>query len=115
VAFTSNDQGTYLANLLPPGAYRVEVDAPGLQNVISNANVVTVDNVARVDVTLQPGTASQSVEVTGANPLVNTKGSSLGEVLSTHENQQLAPQRQGVFAAGTDRARIGGHRIRLQK
>ncbi|HET6220322.1 MAG TPA: TonB-dependent receptor [Acidobacteriaceae bacterium] len=97
VALTSNDQGTYLADLLSPGTYRVEVDAPGFQKVVSNANVVTVDNVARVDVTLQPGTASQSVEVTGANPLVNTTGSSLGEVLSTHEINSL-PLNGRVFS-----------------
>jgi hypothetical protein len=97
LTFTSNDQGTYLANLLPPGTYRVEVDAPGFQKVVSNGNVVTVDNVARVDVALQPGTATQSVEVTGANPLVNTTSSSLGEVLSAHEINSL-PLNGRVFS-----------------
>jgi hypothetical protein len=89
VSLVSNDQGSYLANLLPPGTYRVEVDASGFQKVVSSGNVVTVDNVARVDITLQAGTASQSIEVTGSNPLVNTTSSSLGEVLSTHEITSL--------------------------
>jgi hypothetical protein len=89
VSLTANDQGAYLANLLPPGTYRVEVEAPGFQKIVSNGNVVTVDNVSRVDITLQAGAASQSIEVTGANPLVNTTSSSLGEVLSTHEINSL--------------------------
>jgi hypothetical protein len=97
LTFTSNDQGTYLANLLPPGSYRVEVDAPGFEKVVSKGNVVTVDNVARVDLTLKPGTTSESVEVTGANPLVDTTGSSLGEVLSTHEINSL-PLNGRVFS-----------------
>ena len=96
-AFTSNDQGGYLANLLPPGTYRVEVNAPGFQKVVSNGNVVTVDSVTRVDITLQPGATSQSVEVTGANPLVNTNSSSLGETLDTKEITSL-PLNGRVFS-----------------
>ncbi|WP_446745414.1 carboxypeptidase regulatory-like domain-containing protein [Silvibacterium acidisoli] len=97
VSLISNEQGSYLANLLPPGTYRVEVEAAGFQKVVSKGNVVTVDNVARVDITLQPGTASQSVEVTGSNPLVNTTSSSLGEVLSSHEINSL-PLNGRVFS-----------------
>lgn len=81
---TSDSHGEYIANLLPPGNYKVEASAAGFRTTVSSGNVVTVDGTTRVDVTLQLGAATQSVEVTGDNPLVNTSSSSTGEVLNTH-------------------------------
>src|ERR1700757_3140463 len=95
--YTSDEHGEYIANLLPPGNYKVEVSAPGFRTTVSTGNVVTVDGVARVDVTLQLGAATESVEVTGDNPLVNTTSSSMGEVLSTHEVVSL-PLNGRVFS-----------------
>jgi hypothetical protein len=95
--YTSDEHGEYIANLLPPGSYKVEVSASGFHTTISTGNVVTVDGVSRVDVTLQLGVATESVQVTGDNPLVNTTSSSMGEVLSTHEVVSL-PLNGRVFS-----------------
>lgn len=73
----SDSHGEYIANLLPPGNYKVEASADGFRTTVSSGNVVTVDGTTRVDVTLQLGAATQSVEVTGDNPLVNTSSSSM--------------------------------------
>jgi hypothetical protein len=80
--YTSDSHGEYIANLLPPGNYKIQASASGFRTTISTGNVVTVDGVTRVDVTLQLGSATESVEVSGDNPLVNTANSSMGEVLS---------------------------------
>ncbi len=66
--YISDNHGEYIANLLPPGTYKVEVSAAGFRTTVSTGNVVTVDGVTRVDVTLQLGAATESVEVTGDNP-----------------------------------------------
>src|ERR1700722_11253631 len=95
--YTSDEHGEYLVNLLPPGSYKVEASASGFRTTVSTGNVVTVDSVARVDMTLQLGAATESVEVTGDNPLVNTTSSSMGEVLSTHEVVSL-PLNGRVFS-----------------
>src|SRR5258708_7577093 len=60
--YVSDARGEYIANLLPPGNYKVEVSAPGFRTTVSSGNVVTVDAAARVDVSLQLGTATESVE-----------------------------------------------------
>ena len=97
IASVSDSRGDYHANNLPPGNYQIEIEAPGMQTRISKGIVVTVDNTTPVPVTLQVGTASQSVTVTSANPLIDTTSSSLGEVLSSQEVTTL-PLNGRVFS-----------------
>ena len=85
----SNAVGEYRSDNLPPGTYSVRVEAPGFRDTVSAGNIVTVDGNNRVDVNLQVGKADQTVEVTAANPLVDTTGSSLGDVLNEHDVQSL--------------------------
>jgi hypothetical protein len=85
----SNAVGEYRSDNLPPGTYRVKIEAPGFRDTVSDGNIVTVDSNSRVDVSLQVGKADQTVEVTAANPLVDTTGSSLGDVLNEHDVQSL--------------------------
>ena len=94
---TSDSHGEYIANLLPPGNYKVEASADGFRTTVSSGNVVTVDGTTHVDVRLQLGAAAQSVEVTGDNSLVDTSSSSMGEVLNTHEIMSL-PLNGRVFS-----------------
>ena len=85
----SNAVGEYRSDNLPPGNYRVKVEAPGFRDTVSAGNIVTVDSNNRVDVSMQVGKADQTVEVTALNPLVDTTGSSLGEVVNEHDIQSL--------------------------
>ncbi|HEY1743992.1 MAG TPA: carboxypeptidase regulatory-like domain-containing protein [Granulicella sp.] len=85
----SNAFGEYRSDNLQPGTYRVKVDAPGFRETVSSGNIVTVDNNNRVDVNMLVGASDQTVEVTALNPLVDTTGSSLGEVMNEHDIQSL--------------------------
>ncbi len=49
----TDSRGEYRVNNLPPGNYQVQVEAPGLQTLISKGNVVTVDNATVVPLTLR--------------------------------------------------------------
>jgi hypothetical protein len=90
-------RGEYRANNLPPGNYQVQVEAPGMQTVISRGNVVTVDNATVVQLTLRVGSAAQSITVTAAAPLVDTTSSSMGEVLDARDVTNL-PLNGRVFS-----------------
>lgn len=79
---TSNANGEYRADNLPPGNYEVRVEAQGLQSVVSKGNAVTVDNATVVNASLKVGAANETVTVSAANVLVDTTSSSLGEVLA---------------------------------
>jgi hypothetical protein len=74
--------GTYSFPNLPAGTYRVEVQQPGFKQFVQNNVVVQVDVTSRVDIALQIGDISETVEVTGMAPLIQTDSSSLGSVIS---------------------------------
>src|SRR6516165_7101452 len=97
VSTTTDSRGDYRASNLPPGNYRVQIEAAGMQTIVSKGNVVTVDNTTLVPVTLQVGSTSQSITETAANPLIDSTSSSLGEVLGTHEITNL-PLNGRVFS-----------------
>src|SRR5579862_4156594 len=93
----SNSNGEYRADNLPPGNYRIQVEAPSLQSVVSKGNVVTVDNATVVNLELKVGSTSETVTVSAANILVDTTSSSLGEVLGEREVTNL-PLNGRVFS-----------------
>jgi Carboxypeptidase regulatory-like domain/TonB dependent receptor len=84
----SNAYGEYRSDV-PPGTYSVKIDSPGFRETVSTGNIVTVDNNTHVDINMVVGEADQTVQVTAMNPLVDTSGSSLGEVLDQHDIQNL--------------------------
>ncbi len=73
--------GTYSFPNLPPGQYRVEVQQTGFKQFVRSSVEVQVDVTSRLDFTLQIGDVSQSVEVTGEVPLIQTDSASLGKVV----------------------------------
>src|SRR5258708_33520816 len=94
---TTNGSGQYRADTLRPGNYELKVEAPGLQTIVSNGNVVIVDNATVVDITMKPGSTSETVTVSSASPLIDTTSSSLGEVLNANDITSL-PLNGRVFS-----------------
>lgn len=62
--FVTNEEGLYLAPGLTPGNYSVRVAKEGFKALERNGIVVTVDARARVDVALEVGSVSESINVT---------------------------------------------------
>src|SRR6185369_6261548 len=76
---TTGSSGEYLIPLLPiGGSYEVGVQAPGFQRFLQNGITLLVNQNARVDASLKIGASSETVQVSGTPPLVDTHGSSLG-------------------------------------
>ncbi len=73
--------GQYSMPLLPPGVYEVSVDAAGFSKAVTGDVSLLVNQTARVDLTLKVGESTQTVEVTGAAPVIQTDSSSLGDVI----------------------------------
>jgi outer membrane receptor protein involved in Fe transport len=83
---TTDAQGVYHATFLPTGSYTIKVDAQGFKSILQSGIVLTVNQQASLDFTLQIGTETTAVEVTAEVPLVNQENSVLG---GTVDNRQI--------------------------
>ncbi|HKR30253.1 MAG TPA: carboxypeptidase-like regulatory domain-containing protein, partial [Terriglobales bacterium] len=69
----SNDAGIYRIAQLPVGNYDLRVEKDGFQTSLYPAFTLVLNQIARIDVQLKVGQVSQTVEVTGAAPLLKTE------------------------------------------
>src|SRR5271166_5106631 len=84
----TNGTGYYRFSLLPPGNYQVTVKLSGFAPAEVPA-VVSVGQTTTTDITLTLSATAQTVEVTGAVPVVNTTSASISTAFSQMEYAQL--------------------------
>src|SRR5256712_6462814 len=89
IATVTNDRGSYTVPNLRPGDYSVAADAPGFSKTVRTGLTLQVAQVARVDVTLQGSQLTETVEVAGASPLLETLTSSRGSVIDQRKIVEL--------------------------
>jgi hypothetical protein len=96
-AVQTSAEGEYRIEFLPVGGYSVEVTAPGFRKTLRKNIALQVSQVSRVDVSLEVGQTSESVEVTGAPPLVNTSNVELGRTVENKEINDLPIVNRNVY------------------
>ena len=69
----SSESGTYSANNLSPGTYRLEASLQGFQSAVVESIRVTAGATARVDVTMNLGAIAESVTVVARSTFVQTE------------------------------------------
>lgn len=79
----SDSRGEWAISPVRIGSYRVQISAPGFKEVVVGPMTLDVQQIQRVDATLQPGAVNQSVEVTGSSTLIQTDTSELGQVVDS--------------------------------
>jgi len=72
VRTAATESGSYLVPSLRPGDYSVAVESKGFQKTVRTGVTLQVAQVARIDVTMQTGGLTESVEVVAATPLLDT-------------------------------------------
>src|SRR5207248_118449 len=85
---TANDGG-YVFPLVPVGFYSVTVEAQGFRHFEQRGVEVRTDESARVAVSLQIGSATQSVTVEANAQMVQTQSGALSEVVSQRKIVEL--------------------------
>jgi hypothetical protein len=78
--------GIYKAPFLMPGLYEVSVEAPGFKRAIRKDVPIQIEVAARLDISLEIGQVTESVEVVEAIPLVNSENAAVGTVI---ENKRI--------------------------
>ena len=86
---TSDGQGGYSAQLLPPGTYSVTIDAAGFSGILSTGNVITVGGLVELPVTLAVATGKEVVEVSSQAELVETSRSSTTDTIGQRRIDNL--------------------------
>ncbi|MGA2183709.1 MAG: carboxypeptidase regulatory-like domain-containing protein [Bryobacteraceae bacterium] len=87
-ATTTSSVGYYRFSLVRPGHYVVTASQTGFQQAQRPVNVA-VGQVANADLTLEVGSATQTVEVQGLAPLLNTEQASMNTYFTPTELAQL--------------------------
>lgn len=85
----STGEGLYQAPNLAVGDYTVTVEKQGFRKVVRSGLQLQVDQRAQVDVRLEIGQVSESIEVQGEAPLVDTSNTSIGKVVDQKRVSEL--------------------------
>ena len=85
----TNEAGQYRITPLNPGQYTVQVETAGFKTQIQNAVTLEVAAVLEVDFTLELGDVTETVEVTGAAPIMQTEEASVAGVVNEKQLQRL--------------------------
>src|SRR5581483_10366090 len=86
---TTNDAGQYSKGQLIPDQYKITIEAPGFQKVVSNDLIVQVDQATQFNATMQVGNVSQEIEVTAAAPLLQTDRADVAQTFTAQQISQL--------------------------
>src|SRR5262249_46056457 len=87
---TTNDQGYFLLPTLQAGEYKLSVSLAGFANFLVDRVVVAVGQTANVDARLKVASASETVQISGADAatVVDLREASIGGVVNTPQIEQ---------------------------
>jgi len=94
---TSSATGEYLFLEVPIGTYEVDVNQAGFKKFVRKDVGVDLNQVVSVDIALQVGGSTETVEVTGQPPVVDTSSSQLGAVVNERASTQLPLNERDVY------------------
>ena len=89
--------GEYIFIEVPVGSYEIDVTQAGFKKFVRKGIALDLNQVISVDITLQLGAATESVEVTGAPPIVDTSSTQLGAVVNERASTQLPLNERDVY------------------
>jgi carboxypeptidase family protein/TonB-dependent receptor-like protein len=93
---TGND-GLYTFVNLFPGRYKIDAEKTGFKRITRPEVEVEVQQVVRIDLPMQVGDVTQSIEVSGETPLLQPETSSLGQVIEQRKANELPLNGRNIF------------------
>jgi hypothetical protein len=94
----SDAAGNYLVPALPVGSYRVEAQFAGFKNFVRAGLQLEVNRNARVDIVLEVGAVSETVEVQGDAPVVDTYQVQMGALVDQRRVENLPLSGRNIYA-----------------
>jgi len=90
--------GAYIAPLLPPGPYRLEVESTGFKKSVREGLILQVQQQARVDAVLQIGAVTDSVIVLASAPVLEVSNATVGRVVDNRQIRNLPLNTRNVYS-----------------
>jgi len=78
----SNTAGVYNLLFLPVGSYNLSAESAGFKKTVLGPFTLEVNQTARVDIGMQVGEITQSVEIVGVAPILQTESTQTGDVIT---------------------------------
>ena len=85
----TNSSGEYVVPNLAPANYTLKVETEGFKTYLQEGILLVVNQAASVNPVLQLGSSVQTVQVTGAAPLLETSTAHLGQTVTGNEIREL--------------------------
>jgi hypothetical protein len=85
----TNDVGAYTLQRLPVGNYAVKASATGFQTAAYPPFTLVLNQTARVDIPLKVGQVTETVEVTGAAPVLQTENTQVNTIIDSTSTDKL--------------------------
>jgi hypothetical protein len=85
----TNEAGIYRISQLPVGNYDLRIEKQGFQTSLYPGLTLVLNQAARIDVELKVGQVSQTIEVSGAAPLLKTETTQVDTIIDSATNDAL--------------------------
>jgi Carboxypeptidase regulatory-like domain len=92
----TDQTGSYTLTNLPTGPYRLEVTLSGFRAYVQTGIVLQVNSNPVIPITLQIGAIGETITVTGATPLIETRNPAVGAVINNEQVQALPLEGRNV-------------------
>jgi len=100
-SFTSttvtNAEGYYYVPYLNPGTYQLTIEAAGFKRYVRDGVLLRTNEQPRIDVQLEVGSVTESIQVTGAPPLLETETAVAGGILGVDTIVKIPVLQKLVF------------------
>lgn len=93
----SGENGEYIFIEVPVGTYEIDVTQAGFKKYTRKGIGLDLNQVISVDIVLALGASTESIEVTGAPPVVDTTSTQLGAVVNERSSTQLPLNERDVY------------------
>ena len=77
----TNPEGAYYVPNLIPGTYRLTIEAAGFKRYVREGVILRTSEQPRIDVQLEVGAVTESIQVDASAPLLETETTSTGQIL----------------------------------
>jgi Carboxypeptidase regulatory-like domain len=97
-SMVSDAAGAYTFVNVLPGSYRIDAEKGGFKHFKREPIVMEVGSALRVDLTMEVGALTQTVEVTAATPLLQAQSSDLGQVVEARTVTEMPLNGRNVIS-----------------